>query len=116
MAHQNKHFPYKELDEKEDLCSSNSNVEDFLNDKEKILKGILIEILGRDAISLGEMQVSREVRTLVKSLNYLILQMKFLMRYENKIDRETCIKKIYDGLIKILNNDKNTIINPDKDV
>lgn len=51
-------------------------------------------ILAEDAISMGEMQVSKRVQKLVKTVNYLVTQIKITGRWVEDEDGKDHIKKV----------------------
>ena len=69
--------------------------------KENEIKTLLINILGKDAISTGKIQVSDEVSKLVKGMNYLLLQMNMLKNMDEKEERKSYIGDIHFQLIQI---------------
>jgi len=50
------------------------------------IKEELKKILGDDAFSMGEMQVSERVKKLVKSVNYLVTQLKITGQWSDDDD------------------------------
>lgn len=70
--------------------------------KENEIKTLLINILGKDAISAGRMQISDETSKLAKAINYLVLQLNSLGRINERDERKSYIETIYSQLIEIL--------------
>lgn len=70
--------------------------------KENEIKTLLINILGKDAISTGKMQISDETSKLAKAVNYLVLQLKLLGNINEKDERKSYIGTIHSQLIEIL--------------
>jgi hypothetical protein len=68
------------------------------------LKEELIRILGENALSIGEMQVSKNVQKLAKAVNYLVLQLKMTANMSENEDikdyAELIIKNTKDILSK----------------
>ena len=62
----------------------------------------LKKILGDDAYSIGDMQVSENVQKLVKSVNYLVTQLKITGRWIENEDGKEYIKKIISNVKEIL--------------
>lgn len=75
--------------------------EDNISNENEI-KTLLINILGKDAISTGKMQISDETSKLAKAVNYLVLQLKLLGNINEKDERKSYIETIHSQLIEIL--------------
>jgi hypothetical protein len=62
------------------------------------IKEELKKILGDDAFSIGEMQVSERVKKLVKSVNYLVTQLKITGQWS---DDEECKEHIKQVIVNV---------------
>ena len=72
------------------------------------VKDELKKILGDDAFSLGNMQVSERVQKLVKSVNYLVAQIEMTSNMiEDDENRKQVEVHVNDVIIKTKNRDTN---------
>ena len=62
----------------------------------------LKKILGDDAYSIGDMQVSENVQKLVKSVNYIVTQLKITGKWIEDEDGKEYIKKIISNVKEFL--------------
>jgi hypothetical protein len=62
----------------------------------------LKKILGEDAFSMGEMQVSETVKKLVKSVNYLVTQLKITGQWSDDDGCKEHIKQVIGNVKKML--------------
>ena len=66
------------------------------------IKEELIKILGEDAYSYGYMQVSKRTQKLVKSVNYLVTQLKITGQWIDEADGKEHIQIVIAKVKEIL--------------
>lgn len=71
---------------------------------ENEIKEELKKILGEDAFSNGNMQVSERVQKLTKSVNYLVTQLKITSNLNDDIERKNHVTDVINNLKNILNH------------
>ena len=64
----------------------------------------LKNILGEDAFNTGDMQVSDTTQKLVKSVNYLITQLKIISELEDNVRKEY-VDNVLENVKEILNDE-----------
>jgi len=66
------------------------------------IKDELKKILGDDAFGMGNMQVSERVQKLVKTVNYLVTQLKITGKWSEDEECKNHIKKVIANVKKML--------------
>lgn len=66
------------------------------------IKNELKKILGDDAFSTGKMQVSERVQKLVKTVNYLVTQLKITGQWSDDEECKEHIKEVIENVKKMI--------------
>lgn len=66
------------------------------------IKDELKKILGDDAFSMGDMQVSERVQKLVKTVNYLVTQLKITGKWSDDDECKDHIKQVITNVKEML--------------
>lgn len=84
------------------LSLKNKTIASILLIMSEEIKEELKKILGDDAYSIGDMQVSERVKKLVKAVNYLVVQIKITGQWSEDEEYKDHVKQVITNAKKML--------------